>query len=56
MMRSSPRPSVQYDTPRPDNWRGDTAARLPSLRLFTQITSPVLPSSATTARRVPPVV
>src|SRR6267143_5377300 len=56
MTRSSPFPSVQYDTPRPDSWRGETAARLPSRRLCVQITSPVFPSSATTDRRVPPVV
>src|SRR3982074_2827402 len=52
MTRSSPLPSVQYDTPRPESWRGETAARLPSRRLWVQITSPVLPSSATPAGRV----
>src|SRR5437773_11278309 len=56
MTRSSPLPSVQYETPRPESCRGETAARLPSRRLCVQITSPVLPSSATTDRRVPPVV
>ena len=56
MTRSSPLPSVQYDTPRPESCRGDTAARRPSRRLCVQITSPVLPSSATTDRLVPPVV
>src|SRR6266853_3687348 len=56
MTRSSPLPSVQYETPRPDSCRGETAARLPSRRLCVQITSPVLPSSATTDRLVPPVV
>ena len=29
-MRSSPRPSVQYATPRPDNCRAAAAPRLPS--------------------------
>src|SRR5712692_6586357 len=56
MTRSSPLPSVQYDTPRPESCRGATAARLPSRRLCAQISSPVLPSSATTDRRVPAVV
>jgi hypothetical protein len=56
MMRSSPLPSVQYDTPRPDNCRGDTPARRPSRMLCAQINSPVAPSIATTDRRVPPVV
>ena len=28
--RSSPLPSVQYDTPRPESWRGAIAARFPS--------------------------
>jgi hypothetical protein len=46
MTRSSPLPSVQYETPRPESWRGETAARRPSRRLCVQMTSPVLPSSA----------
>src|SRR5439155_6957543 len=54
--RSSPLPSVQYATPRPESCRGATAARLPSRRLCAQICSPVFASSATTDRRVPPVV
>ena len=55
-MRSSPLPSVQYETPRPESWRGATAARLPSRMLCTQTISPVRPSSAITSRRVPAVV
>src|SRR5215813_15611668 len=54
-MRSSPRPSVQYERPRPDNCRGAIAARLPSRRLYDHINSPVFASSATTDRRVPAV-
>ena len=55
-IRSSPLPSLQYDTPRPDNCRGDTTARFPSRMLCVQSTSPVLPSSATTALRTPAVL
>src|SRR6201984_1829804 len=55
-MRSSLRPSVQYDRPRPDNCLGAIAARLPSRRLYDHINSPVFASSATTDRRVPAVV
>ena len=40
-IRSSPLPSVQYATPRPESWRGDMAARLPSRTLCAQISSPV---------------
>ena len=53
-MRASA-PSVQYASPRPDSRRGARAARSPSCALCIQSSSPVAASSATTARRVPPV-
>src|SRR5712691_6454485 len=55
MTRSSPLPSVQYDSPRPESCRGAIAARLPSRKLYDHINSPVFASRATTERRVPAV-
>src|SRR5262252_3634616 len=52
--RSLPLPG-QYESPRPDNWRGAASPRLPSFSLCIHSISPVAASSATTARRVPAV-
>src|SRR6266511_1584036 len=40
-MRSSPLPSLQYDSPRPDNCRGEFTARCPSNSECTQTNSPL---------------
>ncbi len=55
MMRSSPLPSLQYATPRPDNCRGAASPRFPSFTLCIHSISPVVASSATAVRRVPAV-
>ena len=49
-MRSSPFPSVQYATPRPDSRRGAAAARLPSSIRYIHSSSPVAASIATASR------
>ena len=54
--RPSPRPSVQYATPRPESCCGAIPPRRPSRRLYIQISSPVVASSAIAVRRVPAVV
>ena len=51
-MRSSPRPSVQYATPRPESSRGAAAARLPSSIRYIHSSSPVAASIATASRLV----
>src|SRR5262245_10358931 len=55
MIRSSPLPSVQYDTPRPESCRGAFTARSPSNSACTHRSSPVSALRANTDRRVPPV-
>src|SRR6185295_2402779 len=53
-MRSS-RPSLQYESPRPESWRGAVSPRGPSRSACDHMSSPVAASTATTARRVPTV-
>ena len=54
-MRSSPFPSVQYATPRPDSRRGAAAARFPSSIRNIHSSSPVAASMATASRLEPTV-
>src|SRR4051812_5116175 len=55
-IRSSPCPSLQYATPRPDPGRTAFSPRFPSSIRHSHNVSPVAASSATTSRRVPACV